>query len=112
MRGFVTNSGGVDSSVLVALLERAVGGDRVVAVHIDHGLMRKRESEQVKQALAGVGVNLHVVDAAEMFSSACLPPPQGSGLPLSQVTSPEEKRHIIGDTFILAAELALKRTVP
>ena len=49
-------SGGVDSTVCAALLHKAVGADRVVAVHIDNGFLRKEESQQVEESLAKIGL--------------------------------------------------------
>jgi GMP synthase (glutamine-hydrolysing) len=81
-------SGGVDSSTLGLLLHRALG-DRLVAVFVDHGLLRLGEAEEVERALRELGVDLRVVDASERFLSA-----------LAGVTDPERKRKIIGREFI------------
>lgn len=82
-------SGGVDSSVLAALLHEAVG-DQLHCIHINNGLMRKRESEHVVDTFRKTfHINLTSVDATETFLSR-----------LSGVTDPEEKRRIIGETFI------------
>ena len=89
-------SGGVDSAVAAALVQRAIG-DRLTCVFVDHGLLRKGEAEQVeKDFVAATGVNLSVVDAAATFVSA-----------LSGVTDPEAKRKIIGREFIRAFERAV-----
>jgi GMP synthase (glutamine-hydrolysing) len=78
-------SGGVDSAVAAALVQRAIG-ERLTCVFVDHGLLRKGEAEQVEQDfVAATGVRLHVVDAAAEFLSA-----------LAGVTDPEAKRKIIG----------------
>ena len=88
-------SGGVDSAVAAALVQRAIG-DRLTCVFVDHGLLRKGEAEQVeKDFVAATGVNLEVVEAAATFVSA-----------LSGVTDPEAKRKIIGREFIRAFERA------
>ncbi|RJL23684.1 glutamine-hydrolyzing GMP synthase [Bailinhaonella thermotolerans] len=88
-------SGGVDSAVAAAMVQRAIG-DRLTCVFVDHGLLRKGEAEQVeKDFVAATGVDLHVVDAAERFLSA-----------LAGVTDPEEKRKIIGREFIRVFEEA------
>ncbi|GAA2718421.1 glutamine-hydrolyzing GMP synthase [Actinocorallia aurantiaca] len=90
-------SGGVDSAVAAALVQRAIG-DKLTCVYVDHGLMRKDESEQVeKDFVAATGVKLHVVDAEERFLSA-----------LAGVTDPEEKRKIIGREFIRVFEAAAR----
>ncbi len=82
-------SGGVDSAVATALVYKAVG-DQLTAVFVDTGLLRQREREQVVRALKqALGVPLRVVDAAPIFLNA-----------LKGVTDPEEKRRIIGATFI------------
>lgn len=82
-------SGGVDSSVLAVLLHKAIG-DQLHCVHINNGLMRKGESEQVVQTFReNFHINLTYVDASERFLAA-----------LAGVTDPEQKRKIIGKTFI------------
>lgn len=86
-------SGGVDSSVCFAMLNRAVGTDQVMGVHIDTGLMRKHESALVIKSFEEQGyTNLNHIDAAEDFLGA-----------LSGVTDPEEKRRIIGRIFVEVA---------
>lgn len=86
-------SGGVDSSVCFAMLNRAVGTDQVMGVHIDTGLMRKDESALVIKSFEEQGyTNLNHIDAAEDFLGA-----------LSGVTDPEEKRRIIGRIFVEVA---------
>ncbi|MBS1262310.1 MAG: GMP synthase [glutamine-hydrolyzing] [Calditrichaeota bacterium] len=82
-------SGGVDSTVMSALLNRAIG-DRFLAVFVDNGLLRKGEATQVRNTLHGeLGVNLVTVDAGDRFLAA-----------LAGVTDPEDKRRRIGHTFI------------
>jgi GMP synthase (glutamine-hydrolysing) len=54
-------SGGVDSSVCAALVSKAIGPDRIYAIHIDHGLMRKNESSSVEKALGALGLRLKVI---------------------------------------------------
>ncbi|WP_322921203.1 glutamine-hydrolyzing GMP synthase [Nocardioides renjunii] len=88
-------SGGVDSAVAAAIVQRAIG-DRLHCVFVDHGLLREGEAEQVERDfVAATGVNLHVHDAREAFLAA-----------LAGVTDPEEKRKIIGREFIRAFEAA------
>jgi GMP synthase (glutamine-hydrolysing) len=90
-------SGGVDSAVAAALVQRAIG-ERLTCVFVDHGLLRKGEAEQVEHDfVAATGVRLHVVDAAAEFLSA-----------LAGVTDPEAKRKIIGREFIRAFERAAR----
>ena len=82
-------SGGVDSSVVAALLIKAIG-NQLVSVHVNHGLMRKGESEQVIEIFEkGLNANLIYVDATERFLNL-----------LEGVSDPEEKRKIIGKEFI------------
>ena len=86
-------SGGVDSSVVAALLIRAVG-KQLVCVHVNHGLMRKNESESVIQVFRDqLHANLIYVDASERFLGK-----------LENVSDPEQKRKIIGSEFIRVFE--------
>jgi GMP synthase (glutamine-hydrolysing) len=86
-------SGGVDSSVAAALVHQAVG-DRLTCIYVDHGLMRKRESELLRETFqANLGMNLVMVDARERFLER-----------LAGVEDPEQKRMIIGDEFIRVFE--------
>lgn len=88
-------SGGVDSAVAAALVQRAIGS-QLTCVYVDHGLMRKGETEQVeKDFVAATGIQLKVVDAEERFLTA-----------LAGVSDPEEKRKIIGREFIRVFEQA------
>ena len=88
-------SGGVDSAVAAALVQRAVG-DQLTCVFVDHGLLRQGEAEQVERDfVAATGVKLMVVDAKERFLAA-----------LKGVVDPEEKRKIIGREFIRVFESA------
>ncbi|GGF52759.1 GMP synthase [glutamine-hydrolyzing] [Marmoricola endophyticus] len=88
-------SGGVDSAVAAALVQRAIG-DRLTCVYVDHGLMRQGETEQIERDfVAATGADLVVVDAEERFLSA-----------LAGVVEPEEKRKIIGREFIRVFEQA------
>jgi GMP synthase (glutamine-hydrolysing) len=88
-------SGGVDSAVAAAIVQKAIG-DRLTCVYVDHGLMRKGETEQVERDfVAATGVDLVVVDAEKQFLEA-----------LAGVTDPEEKRKIIGREFIRVFEAA------
>ena len=90
-------SGGVDSSVAAALVQRAVG-DQLTCVFVDHGLLREGEPEQVEQEfVAATGVRLVVVDARERFLQA-----------LAGLTDPEAKRKAIGEQFIRVFEQAAR----
>ncbi len=88
-------SGGVDSAVAAAVVQRAIG-DRLTCVFVDHGLLRKGEAEQVERDfVAATGVDLHVVDAEKRFLDA-----------LVGVSDPEQKRKVIGREFIRVFEAA------
>ena len=100
-------SGGVDSTVCTALLTKALGPDKVYAVHVDNGFMRHEESQDVKQALDKLGLDLKVVNAQETFLYASTEINNQVQGPLCQMTSPEIKRKIIGDTFMRVANMAL-----
>jgi GMP synthase (glutamine-hydrolysing) len=91
-------SGGVDSAVAAALVHRAVG-DRLTCIYVDHGLMRKRESELLRTTFEqNLGMNLVMIDARERFLAR-----------LEGVIDPEEKRRIIGDEFIRVFEEQAER---
>ena len=93
-------SGGVDSAVAAALVQRAVG-DQLTCVFVDHGLLRQGEAEQVEaDYVAATGVSLKVVEASERFLDA-----------LADVRDPEEKRKIIGREFIRVFEAAEREVV-
>jgi GMP synthase (glutamine-hydrolysing) len=93
-------SGGVDSAVAAALVQRAVG-DQLTCVFVDHGLLRAGEAEQVEQDfVAATGVQLKVVDAQKRFLDA-----------LAGRTDPEEKRKAIGREFIRVFEEAAREVV-
>ena len=86
-------SGGVDSAVAATLVHRAIG-DQLTCIYVDHGLMRKRESELLRVTFErDLGMNLVMVDARDRFL-----------LRLAGVEDPEEKRRIIGDEFIRVFE--------
>ena len=89
-------SGGVDSAVAAALVQRAIG-DRLTCVYVDHGLMRQGESAEIEKAFGAAhgGAVLKVVDASEVFLEK-----------LAGVTDPETKRKIIGEQFIRTFERA------
>ncbi len=81
-------SGGVDSAVTALLLREALG-DRVYPILVDHGLLRAHEARQVVEAFARLDIPVLSVDASDLFLSR-----------LEGVTDPEEKRRVIGRTFI------------
>lgn len=91
-------SGGVDSSVVAALLVKAIG-KQLVCVHVNHGLMRKGESEEVIEVFRNqLGANLIYVDASDRFLDK-----------LAGVCAPEEKRKIIGGEFIVVFDEEAKK---
>ncbi len=93
-------SGGVDSAVAAALVQRAVG-DQLTCVHVDHGLMRAGEVEQIERDfVAATGVNLVIRDEKERFLTA-----------LAGHSDPETKRKIIGREFIRVFEDAARQIV-
>ena len=86
-------SGGVDSAVAAALVHRAVG-DRLTCIYVDHGLMRKKESELLRATFEqNLGMRLVMVDARDRFLGR-----------LAGIVDPEQKRKIIGDEFIRVFE--------
>lgn len=94
-------SGGVDSAVSAALLVKALNPENVYAIHIDHGLMRKNESDLVCDNLRRMGLK-HLIRenaAADFFESVVEVNGKKIG-PLTKVVDPEEKRNIIGEVFI------------
>ncbi|GAB2968631.1 glutamine-hydrolyzing GMP synthase [Nocardioides montaniterrae] len=97
-------SGGVDSAVAAAIVQKAIG-DRLTCVYVDHGLMRKDETEQIERDfVAATGAKLVVVDAEKQFLDA-----------LAGVSEPEAKRKIIGREFIRSfegAELEVIKDAP
>src|ERR1043165_1316664 len=91
-------SGGVDSTVAAAIVKEAVG-DRLHAIYVDTGFMRKGESEATEAMYRRMGLNLTVVHAAQEYFAA-----------LDGVTDPERKRKIIGEKFIRIFERESKKT--
>ncbi len=97
-RVLCATSGGVDSSVLAALLHRAIGG-QLACVFINNGLLRKDEAAAVRQAFRDdMGIHLDYVDASRQFLAR-----------LRGVSSPERKRRIIGSVFIRVFEREARR---
>lgn len=90
-------SGGVDSSVLAALLSKAVG-NRLTAIFVDHGFMRKNEGDEVEAAFKGWNINFVRVNAKDRFMAR-----------LKGVSDPETKRKIIGEEFINVFESESKK---
>ncbi|MFP6244444.1 glutamine-hydrolyzing GMP synthase [Helicobacter pylori] len=90
-------SGGVDSTVVATLLYRAIK-DNLIAVFVDHGLLRKNEKERVQAMFKDLQIPLNTIDAKEVFLSK-----------LKGVSEPEWKRKIIGETFIEVFEKEAKK---
>jgi GMP synthase (glutamine-hydrolysing) len=87
-KALIAFSGGVDSTVCAALVNKAIG-KQLIAVHVDTGYMRKNESEQVKQMMEDLGLNYRYITASKQYYQA-----------LKGVEDPEKKRKIIGEKFI------------
>lgn len=87
-KAIIAASGGVDSATAAVIASRALG-DRLLAVYVDTGMMRKNETEDVQATLKELGVHHRIIRAADEFFAA-----------LSGVTDPERKRTIIGNKFI------------
>lgn len=93
---FLLVSGGVDSTVTFTLLNKSLGAERVLGLHIDNGLMRHEESENIIAYLKNHGFNnLHIYNAVDDFLNA-----------LKGVSHPEDKRTIIGNKFLEVQEKA------
>ncbi|MBI1309191.1 MAG: glutamine-hydrolyzing GMP synthase [Proteobacteria bacterium] len=98
-RVLCAGSGGVDSAVLAGVLKRAIGPDRVVCVHVDHGMMRKGESDMVADIFTRhFNMPLHVVRAGDLFLDR-----------IAGIADPEKKRRIIGAAFIEMFEAEAKK---
>jgi GMP synthase (glutamine-hydrolysing) len=95
-KAIIACSGGVDSMVSAALATKAIG-DRLLAVYVDTGLMRKGETEEVRGMLQEMKINFKIIDAADEFFAA-----------LKGVTDPEKKRKAIGERFIRVFEREAK----
>jgi GMP synthase (glutamine-hydrolysing) len=94
-------SGGVDSSLAALFLTKALGRDQVSCVLIDHGFMRKGETEEAARKLRSHGLNLEVLDEAEFFLEK-----------IKTVSEPEKKRKLIGEAFIEVFEKYAKTAGP
>ncbi|KAK2711224.1 hypothetical protein QYM36_012414 [Artemia franciscana] len=115
MKVLVLLSGGVDSTVCAALLTRALGPDQLVPIHIDNGFLRKSEVNLVERSLLKLGLSVKVIRAAPAFYEGVTDivihtrdsrdklPRKVLSRPLCQTVNPEEKRKIIGDTFMRVA---------
>ncbi len=106
-------SGGVDSMALAKLLAEALPAEQLFLVYVDHGMMRKGETEQVKATAEAAGIPLRIFDASKMFLDATTEIDGFETVPLKDAVDPEIKRKIIGDKFItlqdkeIAVELGL-----
>lgn len=81
-------SGGIDSTVTALLIHKAIG-DRLIPIFVNNGLLRKNEADEVLSLMNNLGLKIHYVDASSIFLNR-----------LKGITDPEEKRKIIGETFI------------
>ncbi|MBQ5397464.1 MAG: phosphoadenosine phosphosulfate reductase family protein, partial [Candidatus Methanomethylophilus sp.] len=91
-KAIIACSGGVDSMVAATLASKAIG-DRLLAVYVDNGLMRKGETEEVEAMMQHMGINYKIARAADEYFEA-----------LKGVEDPEEKRKIIGEKFVRVFE--------
>ncbi len=96
-KAIIASSGGVDSTVATVIADRAIG-NKLVAVYVDTGYMRKNESEQIRKMFSELGINIKIVDASKEFYNA-----------LKGVIDPEHKRKIIGEKFIRVFEREAKK---
>jgi len=96
-KALIAFSGGVDSTVCTALVNKAIG-NRLIAVHVDTGYMRKNEPGNVKKMMKEMGLNFRFIDASKEFYDA-----------LKGVEDPEKKRKIIGEKFIRIFEKVAKK---
>ena len=94
-------SGGVDSAVSAALLSKALDPDKIFAIHVDHGLMRKDESDIICEQLKHLGLK-HLIreDAEKKFFNSVVAIDGKEIGPLTAITDPEEKRNLIGEVFV------------
>tara|TARA_B100000941_G_C28430736_1_gene514073 strand:- start:88 stop:1011 length:924 start_codon:yes stop_codon:yes gene_type:complete len=90
-------SGGVDSSVVAMLLQKAIGNN-LICIFVNHGLLRLGEVDEVMSTFEALDIDIRLVDASELFLSN-----------LSGITNPEKKRKIIGNTFIDVFENEAKK---
>jgi len=99
-KALIAFSGGVDSAVCTALVNKAIG-KQLIAVHVDTGYMRKNESKNVEKMMKDMGLNYRFIDASQEYYKA-----------LKGVEDPEKKRKIIGEKFIrLFEKVAEKENV-
>uniref|UniRef100_A0A8R1XLA8 GMP synthase (glutamine-hydrolyzing) n=1 Tax=Onchocerca volvulus TaxID=6282 RepID=A0A8R1XLA8_ONCVO len=93
-------SGGVDSTVCAALLHKALGSDRVIAIHIDNGFMRFNESDRVVESLNKLNLKVRRYNAFYAFMNGRISVGSELSTSLMRTVDPEVKRKIIGDTFM------------
>ncbi len=96
-KALIAFSGGVDSAVCAALVNKAIG-NQLIAAHIDTGYMRKGESASVEKLMKDLGLNYQLIDASKEFYTA-----------LKGIQDPEKKRKIIGEKFIRLFERVAKK---
>jgi GMP synthase (glutamine-hydrolysing) len=97
-KAIIALSGGIDSSVATAIAAKALG-DRLTAVFVDHGFMREKEPEFVRDTFERLGINLVIVNANDRFFEK-----------LKGITEPERKRKVIGEEFIRVFEEVAEKT--
>jgi GMP synthase (glutamine-hydrolysing) len=100
-------SGGVDSAVLAVLIAKIVPKEKIHAFHVDTGVMRANESREAIAALKDAGLEVKLLNMVKTFAKATTNIDGKKTAPLDQVTDPQIKRKIIGDTFIKVREKIL-----
>ncbi|VDK55160.1 unnamed protein product [Anisakis simplex] len=100
-------SGGVDSTVCAALMRKALGPEKVIAIHIDNGFMRYNESNRVIDALNKINLNVKRYNAYYSFINGSVTINGKKSESLLRVTQPELKRKIIGDTFMKVKDMIM-----
>ena len=106
-------SGGVDSTVMAALMANTIPPERIHAFLVDHNFMRAGEIEEVVAALAEIGVQVTVIEAQERFRSATTVIDGVETEPLYKTTDPQQKRKIIGNNFdSLSDEIIIEYDLP
>ena len=103
-------SGGVDSAVSAALLLKALDPDNIYAIHVDHGLMRKNESDIICENLKNLGLK-HLIreNAEDVFFDSKVEIGGREVGPLTKLVDPEEKRNLVGEIFIKVVQRAAER---
>uniref|UniRef100_A0A1I7XT64 GMP synthase (glutamine-hydrolyzing) n=1 Tax=Heterorhabditis bacteriophora TaxID=37862 RepID=A0A1I7XT64_HETBA len=100
-----------DSTVCAALLHRALGADRITAIHIDNGFMRQNESDSVIESLNAINLQVLRYNSGQDFLMGTVSGNRGDGPMLDKTVDPETKRQIIGNTFIRVKDDVMDKVV-